>query len=237
MIDHDSVVDLIPLLALDALEGCEMHRAQRHARVCDQCGRELTRYQSVGAALAGDRPAPRRVWDRMVAAIEDHPDDHSPSADEQSSRFARPTRGRLTWLTAVAAAVAIVFAGLAIAGWSQDPVEDLGLVAARAAGEPGSFVGDFIVDGQSVASVVLTIEGRGYVVAGDGLEPLQSDRAYQLWVMTPDERVISGGVLGNEPTVAAFTWSGPVSGFALTREDAGGVVESEGDLVAVATRQ
>ncbi|HEX6299251.1 MAG TPA: anti-sigma factor [Acidimicrobiia bacterium] len=237
MIDHDSVVDLIPLLALDALEGYEMHRAQRHARACDQCRRELARYESVSAALASEGPAPRHVWDRIVAAIEDAFDDLSLSALEQSPRFARPTRGRFSWLTAVAAAVAIVFAGLAVAGWSQDPMADLGLVAARAANEPGSYVGDFIVDGESVASVVLTIEGRGFVVPGEALEPLGSDRAYQLWVMTPDERVISGGVLGKEPTVAAFTWSGPVSGFALTREVAGGVVESGGDLVAVATSQ
>jgi len=236
MIHHDSVVDLIPLLALDALEGHELRRAQSHARVCDQCGRELARYQSVSAALASEGPAPRHVWDRIVAAIEDQPAD-VPLAAEQSPTIARPTSRRLSWPTAVAAAVAIVFAGLAVAGWSQDPFEDLGIVAARAADEPGSYVGDFIVDGESVASVVLTPDGRGFVVPGEGLEPLPGDRVYQLWVVTPDDRVISGGVLGNEPAVAAFTWSGPVSGFALTREVAGGVVESEGDLVAVAIRQ
>lgn len=234
MIHHHPVVDVIPLLALDALEGTEMHRAKWHARVCDQCGRELARYQSVSAELASEGPAPRHVWDRIVATIDD---DIPLSAEEQFPRSARPGPRGLSWFTAAAAAVAIVFAGLAVAGWSQDPIEDLGLVAARAAERPGSYVGDFIVDGESVASVVLTIEGRGFVVPGEGLEPLASDRAYQLWVMTPDERVISGGVLGNEPTVAAFTWSGPVSGFALTREVAGGVVESGGDLVAVATSQ
>ena len=75
MIHHDSVADLIPLLALDALEGTEMYRAQLHARVCDKCGLELAQYQSVSAALVSEGPAPRHVWDRIVAAIEDTPDE------------------------------------------------------------------------------------------------------------------------------------------------------------------
>jgi hypothetical protein len=45
--------------------------------------------------------------------------------------------------------------------------------------------------------------------------------------------VISAGVLGNNPEPATFTWTGDVSGFALTREVAGGVISSAGDVVSV----
>ena len=41
------------------------------------------------------------------------------------------------------------------------------------------------------------------------------------------------GVLGNEPVPSRFTWTDDVAGFALTREVAGGVVSSEGDVVSV----
>jgi hypothetical protein len=42
-------------------------------------------------------------------------------------------------------------------------------------------------------------------------------------------------VLGNRPGPSTFTWTGEVTGFALTREIAGGVVSSAGDVVAVIT--
>ena len=108
--------------------------------------------------------------------------------------------------------------------------------AEQAASSPGAYVGDFVVDGSSVAQVVLTDDGHGFVVPTEDLEPLMPQRTYQLWVITADEQVISGGVLGNEPRASTFTWTGEVSGFALTREVAGGVVISEGDVVAVATQ-
>jgi hypothetical protein len=83
--------------------------------------------------------------------------------------------------------------------------------------------------------VVLTADGYGYVVPGEDLAALGVDRTYQLWVITDDELVISAGVLGNDPKPAIFIWNGGVSGFALTREVAGGVVSSAGDVVSVVT--
>lgn len=234
MIEHDTLAELVPLLALDALESQEEHRVLWHARSCDECGLELAQYERVSAALTPDGPPPRHLWDGIVAKIEAESADASPPAKEPDRPRWR-TMSRLSRMTTIAAATAMVFAGLAAGLWVSGSVEDLGVVAAQAAEEPGSYVGDFLVDGEAIASVVLTEEGRGFVTPADGLEPLANSRTYQLWVITPDERFISGGVLGNEPGVAAFTWSGPVSGFALTREVAGGVVESEGDLVAVAT--
>jgi len=64
------------------------------------------------------------------------------------------------------------------------------------------------------------------------LDGLPADRTYQLWVVTPTEEVISAGVLGSDPEASTFTWRGEVSAFALTRETAGGVAVSEGDVVA-----
>jgi hypothetical protein len=52
--------------------------------------------------------------------------------------------------------------------------------------------------------------------------------------VTPDEQVISAGVLGSDPAPSRFTWSGDVAGFALSREVAGGVESTAGDVVSVA---
>lgn len=57
----------------------------------------------------------------------------------------------------------------------------------------------------------------------------------QLWVTNDGGVVISAGVLAHRPKPATFTWTGSVSGFALTREVAGGVTASEGDVVSVIT--
>ena len=236
MTDHETLAELVPLVALGALEAPGEHRVVCHARTCDECGRELAEYEEVTAALTPDGPAPRHLWDGIVTEIEAVSAGTAPPAIQPATveRWAGP---RVSRVATLAAAAAVVFAGMAAGVWMRGSVDDPGVVAAQAAEEPGSYVGDFIVEGETVASIVLTVEGRGFVMPGDRLEPLSGDRTYQLWVITPDEQVISGGVLGNEPGVAAFTWSGPVSGFALTREVAGGSAGSEGDLVALATER
>lgn len=82
MTEHDTLVELIPLVALGALEAAEEHRVVWHARSCEQCGPELSRYERVTAALIPDRPAPRHLWDGIVAAIEAPPADTAPPANE-----------------------------------------------------------------------------------------------------------------------------------------------------------
>jgi anti-sigma-K factor RskA len=105
--------------------------------------------------------------------------------------------------------------------------------ADRIAEEPGSIVGDFVVDDAAVAQVVLSSDGQGFVIPTNDLPALEQTRTYQLWVVNDTEDVISAGVLGNSPVPATFTWTGEVTGFALTREVAGGVVSSAGDVVSV----
>lgn len=73
MIDHDTFTELLPLLALDALEAPDAHQVLWHARSCDECGLELARYQWVTAALAPDGPPPRHLWHGIVAEIEGRP--------------------------------------------------------------------------------------------------------------------------------------------------------------------
>ncbi|MGH9035393.1 MAG: anti-sigma factor, partial [Acidimicrobiia bacterium] len=51
------------------------------------------------------------------------------------------------------------------------------------------------------------------------------DRTYQLWALRQDAK-ISLGLLGQDPDVAAFQMVGPVMGFAITDEVAGGVKET-----------
>ena len=176
------------------------------------------------AALVEDTGPPNHVWDRIVQELEQPP---------LATVVQLPRRRRiLTQLASVAAVAAI---GLLAVLISQDtvPGEAIAAAAAVAADQPGSTVADFVVDDVVVAQVVLTEAGAGFVIPTAELPDLETSRTYQLWVINEDGGVISGGVLGNAPEISTFTWTDGVSGFALTREVAGGVAVSEGDVVAV----
>ena len=81
------------------------------------------------------------------------------------------------------------------------------------------------------ARIVLGDDGVGYVYA-DSLPAIDASRTYQLWAIV-DDRVISAGVLGNDPDNSPFQVVGEVAGFAITEEVAGGVPVSEGETIAV----
>jgi hypothetical protein len=74
------------------------------------------------------------------------------------------------------------------------------------------------------ADAVVLPDGRGYLVQFE-LPALAADQTYQLWGVY-DDRTVSLGILGSDPTVAAFVADGPVKALAITAERQGGVVSS-----------
>jgi anti-sigma-K factor RskA len=229
--EHHEMIDLVPLYALDALEGSELREFEAHLETCQVCLAELAIHQSVAAALIVDEPAPGPVWDRVAAAVS-NPRQSPPVAEISARRAARDRP--LKWIAAVAAVAALLLALLAVfqAVEMNRVTGPEGVLAAAeaAAGEPGAIVADLESPTGTVARVVLTSDGEGFLLPAD-LEPLSADRTYQLWVITPGEGAISAGVLGNEPGPVRFTFDGDVAGFALTREVAGGVASTAGDVV------
>ncbi len=75
-------------------------------------------------------------------------------------------------------------------------------------------------------TVVLTSSGTGFVEV-DQLHSLPSDKTYQLWGVIGG-KTISLGLLGPHPAVVPFSVAGDgsVQAFAITAEQAGGVVQS-----------
>lgn len=231
MIGVDEVRDLLPLYALDALEDDERLSVESHLSECEACRFELDRQEAAAAGLAPEDEPATGVWQRIVDEIESDTADRPLSLDDVRSRRIRG----VTWLAAVAATVALVLGAVAVAQRlalnELTGVEAVVAAADEAAAVEGAIVADLAIEAGTVARVILTPEGEGFVLPTD-LDPLDADRTYQLWVVTADELVISAGVLGPDPAPARFTWSGEVAGFALTREVAGGVVSSAGDVVA-----
>jgi anti-sigma-K factor RskA len=229
---HEQIKELIPLYALDALEAQEISTVEAHVESCPDCATEADESRAVAAALVPDASAPSGVWDRVVSGIDEDAQgvETPPPPISLDARRAQ----RFGIIAAVAATLVLLLAGVLVS--QLDLIRDpIAAAAERAATEPGAIVDDFVVEGQPVAKVILTGEGRGFILPSGELPSLSADRAYQLWVINDVGDVISAGVLGHQPAPATFTWTGGVSGFALTREVAGGVVSSAGDVVSVIT--
>jgi Anti-sigma-K factor rskA/Putative zinc-finger len=229
-------LQLIPLHALDALPESERVEVDAHLDSCPDCMEDLGQYLVAMASLTADQAAPSHLWERLAASIEA---DSVPS-DRQVEMIAHRSIGRSRRWRAVsrhlpiaaAAVMLVIVAGGAFSS-DRDPDDAIVAMARRAAAQPEAYVGELLDNGVSVAEVILTDAGEGYFIPTGQLASLDRSRTYQLWVITP-ESVISGGVLGDELRPSAFTWDGPVSGFALSREVTGGVTTSAGDVVAVA---
>ena len=224
------MLDLVPLYALDALDGQEHLDFIAHLETCAECRSALDEYHSVAAKLVPDSPASEKTWELISVAIgtDDGGDSNLVELPDQ--------RNTWKWVAGVAAALALIVGAFFVVeslGGEQMTGDSIVAAAEQVANDPGSIVGDFLVDGVSVAQVVLSVDGRGFVIPTADLKPLDGDRTYQLWVINDAEEVISAGVFGNNPEPAAFTWTGDVTGFALTREVAGGVISSAGDVVSV----
>ena len=223
--DHSGIA----LYALDALPFTDREETKAHIETCPDCRHDLDAYHEVVASLVPDRPPPAGLWPRIEQQLD------APIATHPTpSRGARGFATRLAWAAAAALALVLaVFAGDALFDDSGEIETRITGEASVAAQEPGAIVSEFLVDGTSVAEVVLGPDGEGFVIPTSSLDPLEPSRTYQLWVITPDSRAISAGLLGSIPRASTFTWIGAVSGFALTREVAGGVPQSAGDVVSV----
>jgi anti-sigma-K factor RskA len=228
----DDMHDLVGAYAVDALDDQEREAYETHLAGCDQCLAELARLRESATVLATSASVapPPELKDRVMAEIQS---EAAPVVPMKSRRSRWPSWAPL----AVAALAAFVLGVVAVVQTvaRNDLSGPAGVVAAAeaAANDPGSIVTDFETDDGVVGQVVLTADGEGFLIPSD-LDPLDEARTYQLWVLTPDEQAISAGVLGNDPAPSRFTWSGEVAGFALTREVAGGVESTAGDVVSVA---
>jgi hypothetical protein len=95
--------------------------------------------------------------------------------------------------------------------------------------EPGARTAELAAaDGAMMAKVVVTPDGRGYLMT-DAMPELPAGRTYQLWAVMGDEpgsAVVSAGVMGRDPHVMAFTTDAGVTQFVVTAEKSPGVARS-----------
>jgi anti-sigma-K factor RskA len=225
--EHDMVKGELAAYALDALDGADRARVERHLGDCAACQRELLEHQALlgllphqldlaappptakAALLAkarAGRAAPRAgLWDRL-----------------------RPPAPALRW-----AAAGLVIAGLL--GWNihlqrqAANVETTVSVEALATLPDGRIVA-LLGTGRPAATARLfvTSDGRQGQLVIAGLPPLPPDRTYQLWFARPGQPTVTGGAFlvdGRGEGIATVTIPAPldqVRAIAVTEEPAPG---------------
>ncbi len=247
-VDEQLREDLV-LYALDALPASESAAIERALSERPELWQIVIENREALASTtpASLPPAPDRVWDNIASAIGlDDGDAEVVAADRRIESDANhreaPSSGNVApfpsqriasgwmWKVAVAASVAAVVSfglGRASVG-GGDPLETL---AKQVAESPGSVTATLEADGVA-AQIVLAESGEGFLLT-DNLPALDPSRTYQLWAVTAGG-VTSAGVLGSDPGVVAFhtARAHEVEALVITEENAGGVVTSEGTVVA-----
>jgi len=252
------IEELLGAYALDAVDPDERRMVEAHLVGCPKCRAELAGHLEVASWMAGGgAAAPDGVWERIAANLDDEvpamrltSDDLAaarhqrspvapvapvaeviPIADRRQRRVVRALAG-----VAAAAAAIVLVLGIVVARQAETIDDQRGEIASpmlsRAAGEamadPTSTKVNLTAPdgGGAAATVVITEDGTGFVL-DTSLDPLPADRTYQLWGIEGD-RVISLGVMGSDPGVAAFPTGGSqFTTFAVTDEVAGGVPQSQ----------
>lgn len=237
---HEEIQDLLGAYALDAVDDDERALVDEHIADCARCRAEVQEHREVATLLAhsgGD--APEGLWQRIAGSLED-----SPPPGLRLVPVPRPeaaARRRIAWPAAALAAAAAV-AVVAVLGVQVrrqgDRIDDLQVAMAdpmvsafdAAITDPGSELLELTsAEGDVVLRGAVTEDGTGYLSAAP-LPDLPSDRTYQLWGDTGEE-LVSLGVLGEAPRIVSFA-AQDYEGFAITEEDAPGVVSSRNDPVA-----
>ena len=236
---HPEVQELLGVYAIDAIDAAERRLVESHLRDCPACEAEVCEHREVAAALAPAGSTPDGIWDAIADALEETPPPLELAPVVPLTRRRPRSVPVLAALTTVAA-VAVAVLGVRLVdqerqldrmqtAMAEDNVERAAVVAL--ANPTAKTVELRAADTRAAARVALLPDGRGHLIT-DGLASLATDRTYQLWALVDGER-ISAGTLGPQPNVAAFNVSGPVAGFAITEEQASGVVASKNPPILV----
>jgi len=191
--------------ALDAIDGPDRARFERHLARCPACTAELRELREATARLAGAAAAdpPADLIEHVVAAAARtrqlppaaaRPPARRPGRRERRTAGTRragpgrPRRAAPRWVAAGLAAAVLVGAaavGLAAADHHLSSVRQGDHAIAVVLNAPDAVLLTARVTAGGKATVVMSRRDRALVFTTDRLPPLGAGRCYQLWLMGP----------------------------------------------------
>ncbi|MFD8430546.1 anti-sigma factor [Streptomyces coelicoflavus] len=237
--------------ALDALDGAERVRFERHLERCDRCAAEVRALSEDAVRLAWSTaaPAPPALRERVLAAVRGTAQEPTPTRTPTPRtstgpvprlparvRGGRPNAGRsrgprprpllVPFATATAAAALVVASLFAVqAGRTRDELDtarDRAREIAHVLAAPDARAARGADErGRGVAVVASASEGRAVVTLSGYGEP-PGDRVRQLWLMRPGAAPRSLGLFDGDTPLIASGLNSAATSLAVTVEPAGG---------------
>jgi anti-sigma-K factor RskA len=263
---HEEVRELLAAQAMELLDGDERTAVLAHIASCPECTAELESLRGAAAELALVAPArsfdARRcnsVRSRLLArtgadreararlAAGQLPDRQPPMlrvTDSEGTRSMSPGWRVGSMLLAAAGAAMIVIGGALLVRGRQESA-----AARNRAIEREPLIAGVVGPGVRIIELAGTEQRAGsarlfwnqstdaWTFVARGLPAPRAGRAYQLWLITPDDRKISAGVFTPARTgeaVATATYAlapDSLAAVAVTEEPAGGVAVPTGEIV------
>jgi anti-sigma-K factor RskA len=189
--EHEHPIDNLAAYVLGALEGPERIRVERHVAACLRCASLLEQYRGVVGALPlglDPVPPPAEAW----AAIRAGAARRRPQAPERASIKGRSNWRRVIWpvLATLAASLLAWNVVLQLELTRRPPGPEVEALARR----PGRLV---ILTGTGAPGasgrLLVAIDGHRGHLATAGLNPLATERTYQLWFVRPGAPTLTGG--------------------------------------------
>ncbi|WP_108989184.1 anti-sigma factor [Streptomyces coelicoflavus] len=250
--------------ALDALDGAERVRFERHLERCDRCAAEVRALSEDAVRLAWSTaaPAPPALRERVLAAVRGTAQGPTPTRTPMHTpsprsvlrlpaqvRGGRPNAGRsrgprprplfVPFATATAAAALVVASLFAVqAGRTRDELDtarDRAREIAHVLAAPDARAARGADErGRGVAVVASASEGRAVVTLSGYGEP-PGDRVRQLWLMRPGAAPRSLGLFDGDTPLIASGLNRAATSLAVTVEPAGGsALPTTGPVVQLA---
>jgi hypothetical protein len=246
-VSHEELESLLGAYALDALDPDEEVLLEAHLAECPRCRTEVAAHRETAAALGNTGgQAPSGVWERIAAELDaGRPATQTPPTP--SSVIPLPLRRQLALpvLAVLAAAALVVVALLAVstirlqhrvdALRSTESAGGLQQAAAAAVLDPHHTTAHLTsANGRFSAEVIIGPAGDAYWVNSDlpALDPLHT---YQMWGLD-NGQIVSLGLLGPHPQVAAFHVDSAVSRLMVTAEPKGGRPQPDTNVLISANR-
>ena len=184
---------LVGAYALDALDGAERDRFERHLRGCRACESEVRGFAATAAALAMAAAAepPPGLKQRVLAAAavtRQSPPTVAKAAARRRPRTSAPRRAWLPRLALSAAAAGLVAAAVlgGVTVWTQHRLttaqaENQAIAAVLAA--PDAQIASARTSAGGVATVVASHSAGSIVFTSAGLQALPPSKVYELWFL------------------------------------------------------
>ncbi|MDQ0682811.1 MULTISPECIES: anti-sigma factor [Streptomyces] len=246
MFRREDLHSLAAPYALDALEGDERRRFDKHLKTCDRCSAEVRALTEDAVRLAWSTaaPPPAALRDRVLAAVQRTPQEssrapareHAPQlpphvwGTQPPPKRSRAPRARrplfVPFATATAAAALVVASLFAVqADRTRDELnaeraQAREIAHVLAAPDARASTGRD-ARGRSIGVIASAADGEA-IVTLSGYGDLPTGQVHQLWLMRPDAQPRSLGLFAGDTPLVATGLDKAATSLAVTVEPDGG---------------